>query len=96
MPSGRSCGGQGSRAAKPFLRRPKVRWDELPITGPWGFPANLPSEDDMRPFTQAELFKGGNRLLSGKIQGPDAVHNEILKILLREDPNDLLMLFNVC
>lgn len=83
-------------AAELFPRRPKVKWEEVPITDARGVPIPLPANEDTRPFTLAELHKAGSSLPSGKAPGPDSVPNEVLRIFLRENPSALLALFNLC
>lgn len=56
LPGTLMVGKEVELADKLFPRCPNVRWDEVPVTGPKGFPADLSSED----HTQAELFKTGS------------------------------------
>lgn len=82
-------------AAQLFPRSPETTWTEIAVTGPRGLPIAVPTEKVV-PFTLVELVQAGGRHLGGKIPGPDAVLNKILKIFLKEDPEIPLSLFNVC
>lgn len=71
-------------------------WNEIALTGPHGFPIPLLDEVHTRPFDEAELARAAKRLPGGKAPGPDMIHNEVLKIFIREDPEAMLALFNRC
>lgn len=96
-PGAHTAGREVELAAKLFPRCPEVRWDQVPISDQnRSQDPPPPLENDTRPFTIAELLKTGNRLRSGKAPGPDSIHNEVLRIFLKADPDALLSLFNVC
>lgn len=69
-------------------------WNEIALTGPHGFPIPLPDKVHTRPFDEAELARAAKRLPGEKAPGPDMIHNEVLKIFVREDPEAMLALFN--
>lgn len=68
----------------------------MSITGARWLPVSLPTTKDTRPLTMEELTEAVRRLPREKAPGPDAMPNEILKIILKEDPDSLLSLFYIC
>lgn len=79
-----------------FPRTAVTTWEEIPMTGPRGFPILLSAGAHMLPFDAAELARAAKKLPGGKAPGPDFVHNEVLRVFAREDPEALLALYNLC
>lgn len=73
-----------------------TEWGEIALTGPRRLPSPYSGEAYTRPFNTIELTRAAMRLPCGKAPGPDLVHNEVLKIFVREDPEALLALYNLC
>lgn len=67
-----------------------MRWDAVsPVDS--GNGQRLPP-----PFSLAELTEVAKRLPTGKAQGLDGVHNEVIKILADSDSEALLDILNTC
>lgn len=66
------------------------------MTGPRGFPIPLPTGTQAAQFDRMELLLAARRLPGGKAPGPDYVHNEVLKVFVKENPDALLGLLNLC
>lgn len=96
QPGAYTKGRELEMAAQLFPKLPATKWNKISMTGPHGFPLPVSSEEEASPFTIAELVRANGKLPGGKAPGPDAVLNEILKIFIKEDPDALLSLFNVC
>lgn len=79
-----------------FPRAPTTKWDEIPLTGPRGFPILQLDDEPTRPLEAAELIRASKKLPSGKAPGPDNKHNEVIKIFVKEDPEAILALFDLC
>lgn len=73
-----------------------TRWDEIALTGPWGFPIPDLADAHTHPFNMVELVLAAKKLPGGKAPGPDFVLNDVIKIFVKEDPETLLALFNLC
>lgn len=63
-------------------------WDAVPVVGRNG------GAEPPALFTLAELTEAAKRLPSGNAPGPDGVSNEILKTLVKRDPESVLDFFN--
>lgn len=79
-----------------FPRAPATRWEDIALTDPRGFPISRIDGEHTRPLDADELLRAAKKLPSGKAPGPDNIHNEVLKIFAKEDPEALLALFDLC
>lgn len=66
------------------------------MTGPRGFPIPDIEGAKTTPFGMAELVCAAKRLPGGKAPGSDLVHNEVLKVFVKEDPESMLAIVNLC
>lgn len=73
-----------------------TEWVEIALTGSRGLPIPYSGEAHTLPFNALEITRSAKKLPSGKAHGPDLVHNEVLRIFVREDPEALFALFNLC
>lgn len=68
----------------------------IALTDQRGFPIPDVENAHTAPFTIPDLMRAAKKVRGGKAPGPNLVHNEVVKIFARENPGDLLTLYNLC